>query len=288
MSRFDPMRRARMRSLRTVSLIITAALFAMSCGTALPTPATPDPLAGQYIVNGGGGALDNVKALTDAFGKMHPAITWQGLADVGSSAGVNLVVSGETDLGYISRDLSDAEKAAGKVVALPIGASGTAVAVAASNPIKSLTKDQIAKIFTGAISDWKDVGGTPGKIRILIRESGSSTRSAFEAYFYDGKKPTYASNAVEVTTIDETVKAINSFKESIGMVTMNAATFGNTSIAFATIDGVTASRDNLNTGKYQVRRPLYLVYDPAKAKPAIKAFIDFVKGPEGQKILAGL
>jgi phosphate transport system substrate-binding protein len=276
-----------MRPLRTVSLMIGAALFAMSCGgAALPAPTTPDPLAGQYIVNGGGGALDNVKALTDAFRAQHTSITWQGLADVGSNAGVNLVVSGETDLGYISRDLLDAEK--GKVEALSIGASGTAVAVASNNAIKSLTKDQVAKIFTGAITDWKDVGGTPGKIRILIRESGASTRSAFEAYFFDGKKPTYATNAVEVTTYDETVKAINSFKESIGMVTMNAATFSNTSIAFATIDGVAPSRDNLNSGKYQVRRPLYLVYDPAKAKPAIKAFVDFVKGPEGQKILAGL
>src|SRR3989441_6422368 len=280
-----------MRRLRTVSLIIIAALFAVSCGAAgLPAPATQDPLGGQYIVNGGGGALDNVKALTDAFKSIHPNITWQGLADVGSNAGVNLVVSGETDLGYISRDLSDAEKAAGKVVALPIGASGTAVAVAASNPIKSLTKDQIAKIFTGAISAWKDVGGTPGKIRVLIRESTASTRSAFEAYFFDGKKPAYGSNAVEVTTIDETVKAINSFKESIGMVTMNATTFGNATVAFVTVDGVAASRDNLNSGKYQVRRPLYFVYptDTSKIKPAIKAFLDFVKGSEGQKILAGL
>jgi phosphate transport system substrate-binding protein len=276
-----------MRRLRTVSLIITAAIFAAGCGGAgLPAPATQDPLAGQYIVNGGGGALDNVKALADAFKLQHTGITWQGLADIGSNAGVNLVISGETDLGYISRDLLDTEK--GKVEAVAIGASGTAVAVAASNPVKSLTKDQVAKIFTGAITDWKDVGGTPGKIRILIRESGASTRSAFEAYFFDGKKPTYAANAVEVTTYDETVKAINSFKESIGMVTMNAATFANTSIAFATIDGVAPSRDNLNSGKYQVRRPLYLVYDPAKAKPAIKAFVDFVKGPEGQKILAGL
>lgn len=271
--------------------MITAALFVVSCGGAtLPAPATADPFAGQYIVNGGGGALDNVKAFTDAFAKMHPAITWQGLADVGSNAGVNLVVSGETDLGYISRDLTDAEKAAGKVVALPIGASGTAVAVAASNPIKSLTKDQVAKIFSGAITDWKDVGGTPGKIRVLIRESGAATRSAFEAYFFGSAKAVYASNAVEVTTIDQTVAAINSFKESIGMVTMNATTFGNSTVAFVTVDGVAASRDNLNSGKYQVRRPLYFVYpaDATKIKPAIKAFLDFVKGSEGQKILAGL
>ena len=280
-----------MRSLRTVLVTIIAAGSVAACGgAALPgtTQPTADPIAGQYIVNGGGGALDNVKALTDAFQKAHPTITWQGLADVGSDAGVNLVLSGETDLGYISRDLKDPEK--GKVEALSIGASGTAVAVAATNPVKSLTKDQVAKIFTGQISDWKDVGGTPGKIRLLIREAGSSTRSAFEAYFFDGKKPTYAPNAVEVTKIDETVNAINSFKESIGMVTMNASTFGNATIAFATIDGVAASRENLNSGKYQVRRPLYFVYnaDPTKLKPAIKALIDFVKGPDGQKILAGL
>jgi len=280
-----------MRSLRTVLVTIIAAGSVAACGgAALPgtTQPTADPIAGQYIVNGGGGALDNVKALTDAFQKAHPTITWQGLADVGSDAGVNLVLSGETDLGYISRDLKDPEK--GKVEALSIGASGTAVAVAATNPVKSLTKEQVAKIFTGQISDWKDVGGTPGKIRLLIREAGSSTRSAFEAYFFDGKKPTYAPNAVEVTKIDETVNAINSFKESIGMVTMNASTFANATIAFATIDGVAASRENLNSGKYQVRRPLYFVYnaDPTKLKPAIKALIDFVKGPDGQKILAGL
>src|SRR5205823_3399297 len=281
------MRRAGVRSLRTTLLGILAASLA-ACGGAIPAQSTPDALAGQYIVNGGGGALENVKALTDAFGKLHPNITWQGLADIGSDAGVNLVLSGETDLGYISRDLKDPEK--GKVEALSIGASGTAVAVAATNPVKSLTKDQVAKIFTGQIADWKDVGGTPGKIRLLIREAGSSTRSAFEAYFFDGKKPTYAPNAVEVTKIDETVNAINSFKESIGMVTMNASTFGNATIAFATIDGVAASRENLNSGKYQVRRPLYFVYnaDPTKLKPAIKALIDFVKGPDGQKILAGL
>src|SRR5256712_2807709 len=178
------MRRARMRSLRTY-WPVAGALLAASCGGAISIGSAPtaDPLAGQYIVNGGGGALDNVKAFTDAFQTRHPNITWQGLADIGSDAGVNLAVSGETDLGYISRDLKDLEK--GKVVSLAIGASGTAVAVAASNPVKSLTKDQVAKIFTGAITDWKDIGGSPAKNRVLIRESGASTRSAIEGHFFD-------------------------------------------------------------------------------------------------------
>lgn len=280
-----------MRAVRTVQMLLGAALVAAGCGGTLPfgpATVTPDPLAGQYIVNGGGGALDAVKALAEGFQRRHPTVTWQGLIDIGSDAGVNLAISGETDLGYISRDLREAEK--GKVETVAIGASGTAVAVSAANPVKALTKDQVAKIFTGQITDWKDVAGTPGKIRVLIREAGSSTRSAFEAYFFDGKKPAYAPTAIEVAKIDETVKAIDSFKESIGMVTMNASTFANAQIAFATIDTVGATRENLISGRYQVRRPLYFVLnaDPAKVKPAIKAFLDFVKGPEGQKILASL
>src|SRR2546428_11252607 len=105
------MRRARMRSLRTY-LLVVGVLLGASCGGAGPIGSAPtaDPFAGQYIVNGGGGALDNVKALTDAFGKMHPTITWQGLAHIGSDARVNLADSGENRLGYHSRHLKDPEK----------------------------------------------------------------------------------------------------------------------------------------------------------------------------------
>src|SRR5256712_6036973 len=137
-----------MRRLRTVILMGAVLVLAASCGGAArfaPAP-TPDPLTGQYIVNGGGGALDNVKALTEAFGKQHPSITWQGLEDVGSDAGVNLTASGDVDLGYISRDLRDAEK--GKVITVAIGASGTAGAGAAAYPVQMVTKKKIAKNFT--------------------------------------------------------------------------------------------------------------------------------------------
>ena len=280
-----------MRASRTVHLLLAGALVAASCGGALPlgpAPATPDPLAGQYIVNGGGGALDAVKALADGFQKRHPTVTWQGLIDIGSDAGVNLAISGETDLGYISRDLRDAEK--GKVETVPIGASGTAVAVSAANPVKALTKDQVAKIFTGQITDWKDVGGAAGKIRVLLREPESSTRSAFESYFFGSTKPTYAKDAIEVFQIDETLKAIGSFKDSIGMMTMNASSFNSTDVKLLSIDNVAATRENLANGTYPIRRPLFFVYntDGSKLKPAVKAFIAWVKGPDGQKIIASL
>jgi len=265
---------------KSLKLVLVALLVA-SCGGANPiAKPTDDPLAGTYVLKGGGGALDAVKALTSGFSSTHPTVLWQGFDDVGSDAGVSLTVSGNVDLGYISRDLRTAEK--GTVETLAIGASGTGVGVNGTNTIKALTKDQVAKIFTGQITDWKDVGGTPGTIRVLLREPESSTRSAFESYFFGSTKPVYSKNAIEVFQIDETLKALGSFKDAKACSTSD--------VRLLTIDTIAATRDTLANGTYPIRRPLYFVShtEPAKVKPTIKAFLDFVKGPEGQKILAGL
>lgn len=274
---------------KSLYLVLAAALVA-SCGGAGPLTAQPtaDPLGGTYVTKGGGGAIDHVRALTAGFTAVHPTVVWQGFDDVGSDAGVKLALDGTVDLGYISRDPRATEK--GTVELVSIGASGTGVGVNAANPVKALTKDQVAKIFSGAITDWKDVGGAPGRIRVLLREPESSTRSAFEGYFFGSTKPTYSKDAIEVLQIDETLKAISSFKDAIGMMTMNAKTFGTADVRLLTVDGIAATRDTLSDGTYPIRRPLYFTHhpDPAKLKPAIKAFLDFVKGPDGQKILAGL
>lgn len=279
-----------MKFLRLFAIGTVLALVASGCGGALPLQSKPteDPLAGAYIAKGGGGAIDHIRALTTAFSKIHPTVVWQGFDDVGSDAGVKLAVDGLVDIGYISREPKANEK--GTVETLSIGASGTGVGVNATNTVKSLTKEQVRKIFGGEITDWKDVGGTPGKIRVLLREPESATRSAFEGYFFGKDKPAYSKDAIEVFQIDETQKAITSFKDAIGMMTMNAQTLGSTEIRLLTIDGVAATRENLSNGSYPIRRPLYIVYntDKSKVKPAMREFIDWVKGPEGQKVLASL
>ena len=263
-------------------------LVAVACGPATPAIHSPDPLSGTYILRGGGGALDTVTALTTAFTNEHPGVNWQGFEDVGSDASVKLVVSGEGDLGFISRELRPAE--VGTVLTVPIGRAGTALAVNASNPVRGLSKDQVAQIYTGEIADWNAVGGTAGKIRLFIRDPGSAVRSAFESYFFGATKPTYAKGLVEVTNADQTIIALGGFKESIGMLSMTAQGFGATSIHMLAIDGVPATRATVANGTYKLLRPLYLVYnpDPAKVKPAIKAFLDWVQSPKGQQLLAGL
>lgn len=277
--------------LRAFAVGTVLGLLATACGGSpvqLQPKATDDTIAGTYVIKGGGGAIDSVRALTTAFSKIHPTVVWQGFDDVGSDAGVKLAIDGSVDIGYISRELKAPEK--GTVETISIGASGTGVGVNATNTVKALTKAEVAKIFSGAITDWKDVGGTPGKIRVLLREPDSSTRSAFETYFFGSTKPVYAKDAIEVFQIDETLKAIASFKDSIGMMTMNAQSFSSTDARLLTIDNVAATRATLADGTYPIRRPLYFVYntDATKLKPAIRSFIDWVKGPDGQKVIASL
>ena len=282
----------RPRTQGTLTTLLALTAIIASCGSTIPiaqpASATKDPVAGSYIARGGGGALDNVNPLIKAFTKLHPSVNWQGLDDIGSDAGIKLVLSGDIDMSFISRDLRPAE--VGTVATLPIGATGTGIAVLASNPVAGVTKDQLAGLFRGDITDWRELDGMPSPIRVLLREPGAATRTALEAYCFGGKPPTYAKNAIEVNSYDETVKAMRSLPGPVGMMSMSAQAFGEPTIKFLAIDGIAATRQTLADGTYKMRRPLYLVYpvDPNKVAPGIKAFIEFVKGPDGQAILNSL
>jgi len=275
-------------AIRLAAIAFGALLLGSSCGPTAPAPRTPDPLAGTYILRGGGGALDAVRALTSAFSAVHPSVQFQGFEDVGSDAAVKLTASGEADLGFISRELRPAEVV--QVLTVSIGRSGTALAVNANNLLQGLTRDQVAQIYTGTITDWNEVGGTGGRIRPFLREPGSAVRSTFEGYFFPGMKPVYGKNVADVIDVNETLNAVSSFNGAVGMLSMSAQVYGAQGIRLLAIDGVSATRANVANGTYKVLRPLYLTYnpDPARVKPAIKEFLDFVRSPAGREVIAGL
>src|SRR5437867_4293502 len=132
----------------------------------------------------------------------------------------------------------------------------------------------------------------PG-VGLQIAETGAhagvnlATRGSFESYFFGGKA-TYVKDATEVYELEQTLKAVGSFGASIGMATASSRTVSETTVNVLTIDGVAPSPENLVNGTYKVGRPLLIVVpsDAAKVKPAIKAFLDFVRSPEGQKLAA--
>lgn len=260
--------------------VILSILFAVA---ACAPPTGSQALEGEFTAAGGGGALPQVQALTKRYSELHPRVTWH-IEELGSTGAIQLVRNGDVDFGFVSRELKGDEKSA--TATLPIGAIGTAIVVNWSNPVAGLRKDQVRAIFAGEISDWSAVGSRPGAIRVVIREVDASTRVAFEEFFF-GAEATYTKKAVEVNGIEETMKYVAAFPDAIGMVSMNEQSLSNPQLRLLGLDGTAATKENLASGAYALRRPLYLVYDPARLKPGVRAFLDFVSGPDGKRILAG-
>ena len=264
--------------------ILIAVLLLVGCAAPAAAPKA-DPLVGRYRVSGGGGTIPLIQSLTKRFTELHPRALWD-IENIGSDAAIGTVADGSADLGGVSREMTAAEKQ--KVASLQIGLTGTAVAVNASNTVTALTKDQIRAIFAGEVRDWKDVGGSPGPITVFVREPSAATRQVFDEYVFAGAA-TYRADFTPVDSNAQTLDALSSFKGSVSMVTLTPATQANAKIRLVPIGGVAATSENLTSGTYPMRRPLYLVYrnDPAKLKPAIAALVEFTKSAEGQQIVSG-
>ncbi len=280
----------RMPLLRGGALLLAAVVVAGACGGAsgaLPAPAkTKDPLAGEYTAAGANGANPAMAQLVKRFAELHPGVNIK-LNDIDTETSVVNVSTGDVDFGYIGRDLRATEK--GKVNLSPIGFTGSAVAVNVTNPVTNLTKDQVAKIYTGVVKDWSELGSTAGPIKAFLREPASSTRTSVEMFVFGSTPPKYPTEVVEIFESVDTIKAIGAFKGGFGTVTLSGKNLKDTTIKLLAMDGVAPTLANLNTGAWKIAKPsnMTTAADPAKVKPAIKALVEFVKSPEGQKIISG-
>jgi phosphate transport system substrate-binding protein len=263
-----------------------ALLLLVSCGAGTPPTPTPEPVAGTYTASGGGGALPAVQALAARFKELHPGVTFI-VSESGSNAAIKLVLSETIDVGFVSRALTDAEKQS--VTGIPIGFSGTAVIVNAANPVANLSRDQLRKVYSGDITSWVDLGGTEPMIRPYIREPNAATRQNFESFVWGtGVVPTYGKNVIQQTEVEAMLAAVNSFRGGIGIASAGSRTAADARVKTLKIDGVAPTQENLANGTYKIVRPLAVIYSNAVVlKPAVRAFLDFVQSPEGQRVAAG-
>ena len=274
---------------RGVGILIAAVLIFGACtggATVLPTPAkTKDPLAGDYVASGANGANPQMTALITRFAQLHPGVNFK-LNDIDTETSIVNVNTGDVDFGYIGRDLRSTEP---KITLTAIGFTGTAMAVNAANPATTLTKDQVAKIYGGQVKDWSEVGSTAGPAKAFRREAASSTRTTIESYVWGSAAPAYSADVQEIFESADTIKAIGAFKGSLGTVTLSAKNLKDTTMKLIGMDGVQPTLANLNNGTWKISKSSYISTngDPAKVKPAIKALVEFIKSPEGQKIIAG-
>ena len=268
----------------TVARLAAVLLLMVSCGSAVPTAPTAQPLSGTYTASGGGGALPAVQALTARFRELNPGVNWI-VSESGSNSAIKLVVSNTIDVGFVSRALTDAERQ--QVTGIAIGFSGTAVIVNAANPLTNLSREQLQRIYTGEIKSWVDLGWTEPTIRPYLREANAATRQTFESYLFAGAVKTWGKNVVEQMESEAMFTAVNSFRGAIGIASTGSKTATDKRVKMLSIDGIAATQETIASGDYKIVRPLAVIYsNTAELKPAMKAFFDFVKSAEGQRIAA--
>jgi len=134
-------------------------------------------------------------------------------------------------------------------------------------------------------------GGDNAPVKLFIREPISATRLSFDSFIFGDLNATaaYPPETVTAFSNDEMILGVRSFAGGAGMVTVKGDVLKAPGVKLLALDGVAATPGNVRNGTYRFRRAVYLTYpkDLAKAKPAVRAFVDFVRSPDGLKVLEG-
>lgn len=198
------------------------------------------------------------------------------VAGVGSSAGIESVANGTSDIGTSSRDLKDEEAGLG-LVDTPIALDAIAVIVNPTNPVQALTKDEVAAIFEGRITNWKQVGGRDLEIGLVNRDEASGTREAFSKIVLDGKD--FDPTAAVLPGTGQVRSVVAQAEGAVGYISLG---FADGSVKALTIDGIPATESSVANGDYPLSRILHFF---TKGQPSglAKDYIDFILSDKVQQ-----
>ena len=227
--------------------------------------------AGGTVSTDGSTSMEKViGALGESFMEANSGTTFT-YNPTGSGSGIQAVSEGRCDIGLSSRALKDDEKASG-LKETTLALDGIAIIVNPQNPVKDLTLEQIAKIYTGEITNWKDVGGNDAEIVLIGREAGSGTRDGFESITGTKDACKYQN---ELTSTGEVIAAVASNPNAIGYASLSAVE-GKSTVKALTVGGVACTEATVLDGSYEIQRPFVLVTkEGVTLSAAAQAFFDF-------------
>lgn len=229
---------------------------------------TDAALSGVVNTNGSTSMESVMKILSEAFESENPDVDVK-YTGSGSGAGVTSAIDGTADLGLASRELKAEEEEQG-AVAHVVALDGVAVVVNPENAVQDLTVEQIAKIFTGEITNWKDLGGADAEIAVYGREAGSGTRGAFEEIVgvVDGCK--YLN---EYSSTGDVIGNVASNPNAIGYASLSAV--GDT-VKAVKVGGVECTEATVQDGTYAIQRPFIMITNSStQPTEATQAFLEF-------------
>ncbi len=238
-------------------------------------------LAGSLQMVGSTSMEKISNALSEAFMEKYTDVTVSA-EFVGSSAGIEAVLSGSADIGNASRSLKEEEKvnAVENIVAI----DGIAVCTDLTNTVTGLTKQQLLDIYTGVTTNWSDLGGADAPIVVVGRESGSGTRGAFEELLEAEDICVYAN---ELDSTGAVMAKVASVPGAIGYVSLDAV---DDSVITMELEGVEATPENIKAGNYFLSRPFVMATNGeiSAQNEIVQAWFDFVFGEDGQQVVADL
>lgn len=243
-----------------------------------PANAPNATLSGTVSTDGSTSMEKVIGALGEAFMATNDDATFT-YNPTGSGSGITAVAEGRCDIGLSSRALKEDEKAQG-LTETTLALDGIAVIANPENPVDDLTLEQIAKIYTGEISNWKDVGGNDAEIVLIGREAGSGTRDGFESITDTAEACRYRQ---ELTSTGDVITTVAQNPNAIGYASLAAV---EDTVKSLSVDGVQPSEDTVKDGSYAIQRPFVLVTrTDAPLSDAAQAFFDFATSADAASII---
>lgn len=240
---------------------------------------TETTLSGTVSTDGSTSMEKVINSLGESFMAMNKEVKFT-YNPTGSGSGIQAVSEGRCDIGLSSRALKDDEKASGLVETV-VALDGIAIVVNPENPVSDLDIDTIAKIYTGEITNWKDVGGNDAEIVLIGREAGSGTRDGFESITDTKDACQYRQ---ELTSTGDVINTVSQNPDAIGYASLSAV---GDSVKALTVGGVEATEATVKDGSYVVQRPFVLVTkEGTKLSPAAQAFFEYALSADAASIIA--
>ena len=240
---------------------------------------TETTLSGTVSTDGSTSMEKVINSLGESFMAMNKDVKFT-YNPTGSGSGIQAVSEGRCDIGLSSRALKDDEKASGLVETV-VALDGIAIVVNPENPVSDLDIDTIAKIYTGEITNWKDVGGNDAEIVLIGREAGSGTRDGFESITDTKDACQYRQ---ELTSTGDVINTVSQNPDAIGYASLSEV---GDSVKALTVGGVEATEATVKDGSYVVQRPFVLVTkEGTKLSPAAQAFFDYALSADAASIIA--
>ena len=273
---------------KIIALVLTAllALSLVACGSETKTDdadktedKTSTALTGSVSTDGSTSMEKVIGALSESFMAQNSGVTVN-YNPTGSGSGITAVQEGTCDIGLSSRALKDEEKAAGLKETV-LAYDGIAIIVHTDNPVSDLTLEQIAKLYTGEITNWKDVGGNDAEVVLIGREAASGTRDGFESITGTKDACQYRQ---ELTSTGDVITAVSQNPDAIGYASLASV---KDTVKALNVGGVTPSEATVKDGSYLVQRPFVLVTVGGKdLSPAAQAFFDYALSADAASIIS--